>query len=84
MVVVEGKQYGDSVEYKKDHCMEKRFKLHPSFLRNVIKKVLESNGVITEVYRSPKRITQDKKVYQKPYIQKEKYKISVTVTEGII
>lgn len=64
--------------------MEECFKLHSSFLRNVIKKILESNGVIAEVYRSSKRVTQDEKVYQKPYVQKEKYEVSITIAEGVI
>jgi len=64
--------------------MKECFKLHSSFLRNVIEKVLEPNSVIAEVYRSPKRITQDEKVYQKPYVQKEKYEVSITITKGVI
>ena len=64
--------------------MEECFKLHSSFLRNVIEKILEPNSVITEVYRSPKCITQDKKVYQKPYVQKEKYEVSITITKGVV
>jgi hypothetical protein len=41
-------------------------------------------SVIAEVYRSPECVTQDEKVYQKPYIQEEKYEISVTITKGIV
>ena len=84
MVIVEGKQNGYSIKYKKDHCVEKCFELHSSFLRNVIKKVLEPDGVITEVYRSPECITQDEKVYQKSYVQKKKYEVSITIAKGVI
>ena len=64
--------------------MKECLKLHSSFLINVIEKILEPDGVITEVYRSPKCITQDEKVYQKPYVQKKKYEVSITITKGVV
>ena len=64
--------------------MEQGLKLYSCFFRDTIKKIVKSQGMITEIYRSSQCITQYKKVKYKPNIQKIEYEVRIACYERVV
>jgi hypothetical protein len=63
LIIVKCHKRRYSIKNKKNHGVQQRLKLQPSFLRDVIEKIMKPYSVAAQVYGSFKRIRQYKEVY---------------------